>query len=103
MIIYLYYESSVPDEYILELEFESGGKTVEYKVPVVKLPEISAEEINRRHMVILIPFHLLKLRYWIKDKKMTKILRLWICCPTAKKNNRKCNYDGRDIEIKMNI
>ena len=72
VIIYLYYESSVPDEYILELEFESGEKTVEYKVPVVKLPEISAEEINRKHMVILIPFHLLKLRYWIKDKKMTK-------------------------------
>ena len=72
VIIYLYYESSVPDEYTLELGFEKGGKRVEYKVPVVKLPEISAEEINRRHMVILIPFHLLKLRYWIKDKKMTK-------------------------------
>lgn len=72
VIIYLYYENKVPDEYVLELESESGEKLGEYKVPVVKLPEISAEEMNRRHMVILIPFHLLKLRYWIKDKKMMK-------------------------------
>lgn len=60
--MYLYYEGDVPNEYVLKLEFDEGQEMYEYKVPVLKLPEISAEELCNRKMVILIPFHILKLR-----------------------------------------
>lgn len=66
MVIYLYYEGNVPDEYTLTLEFDEGREEYEYKVPVLKLPEISAKELSDRKMVILIPFHVLKLRYALK-------------------------------------
>ncbi len=66
MVIYLYYEGNVPDEYSLILEFGEGREVYEYKVPVLKLPEISAKELCERKMVILIPFHVLKLRYALK-------------------------------------
>ena len=69
-IIYLYYEGEVPDEYILTLSFEEGRSTYEYKVPVIKMPEISVQELNDRKMVILIPFHLLKLRYCVRKHSM---------------------------------
>lgn len=72
VVIYLYYEGTVPDEYTLTLEFDEGKKTFEYTVPVVKLTELSVEELNRRKMVILIPFHLLKLRQWLKEGKVTE-------------------------------
>ena len=65
-VIYLYYEGQVPDEYVLKLCFEEGREEYQYHVPVIKLPEISAEELNDRKMVILIPFHLLKLRKMVK-------------------------------------
>lgn len=66
IVIYLYYEGWVPDEYILDLEFDEGKEVYEYKVPVLKLPEISGQELSDRKMVILIPFHILKLRYALK-------------------------------------
>lgn len=66
MVIYLYYEGNVPDEYTLTLEFNEGKEEYEYKVPVLKLPEISSQELSDRKMVILIPFHVLKLRYALK-------------------------------------
>ncbi len=72
VVIYLYYEGTVPDEYTLTLEFDEGKKTFEYTVPVVKLTELSVEELNRRKMVILIPFHLLKLKQWLKEGKVTE-------------------------------
>ena len=72
VVIYLYYEGQVPDEYTLTLEFDEGRDFYQYKVPVVKLPELSAEDLNRRKMVILIPFHLLKLKKWLKQGKVTE-------------------------------
>ncbi len=73
-MIYLYYEGQVPDEYVLTLRFEEGREEYQYHVPVIKLPDISAEELNDRKMVILIPFHLLKLRKMVKrySAKMNK-------------------------------
>ena len=53
--------SKVPDRYNLQLDF-GGQKIYTYTVPTVKLADISAQELNNRKMVILIPFHLLKLR-----------------------------------------
>ena len=53
--------SKVPDKYNLQLDF--GDREIyTYTVPTVKLADISAQELNNRKMVILIPFHLLKLR-----------------------------------------
>ncbi len=69
VVIYLYYTGDVPDMYTLSLEFEEGKEVYEYKVPVLKLPEITSEELSERKMVILIPFHVLKLRYALRDKK----------------------------------
>lgn len=62
VVIYLYYEGSVPDTYTLTLEFEEGKISYDYTVPVVKLPDMPVEELNARNMIILIPFHILKLR-----------------------------------------
>ena len=53
--------SKVPDKYNLQLDF-GDQKIYTYTVPTVKLADISAQELNNRKMVILIPFHLLKLR-----------------------------------------
>lgn len=74
VIIYLYYESEVPDEYVIELEFDEEQNDVDYKVPVIKLPGMTSQEMDKRNMVILVPFKLLKLREWVdKNKKvMTK-------------------------------
>ncbi len=70
VIIYLYYETEVPDEYIIELKFNDGNEGYEYKVPVIKLPKMSPQEMDKRNMVILVPFILLKLREWVAiDKK----------------------------------
>ena len=66
VVIYLYYVGEVPDEYVLKLRFEEGQDEYQYHVPVIKLPEISPEELTNRKMVILIPFHLLKLRKMVK-------------------------------------
>lgn len=69
IVIYLYYEGNVPDEYELVLEFEEGKEGYSYKVPVMKLQDTSVEELNERKMIILVPFHILKLRKMIKDRK----------------------------------
>ncbi len=68
VVIYLYYSGDVPNAYTLSLEFEEGKEVYEYKVPVLKLPEITSKELSERKMAILIPFHVLKLRYALKDK-----------------------------------
>lgn len=73
MVIYLYYEGNVPDEYTLTLEFNDGADCYDYKVPVLKLPELSAKELNERKMVILIPFHILKLRYALKNHNFISV------------------------------
>ena len=66
VIIYLYYEGKVPDYYTLSLKRNDKTVIGEYTVPVVKLPEISAEELNERKMIVLLPFHVLKCRNLIK-------------------------------------
>ena len=71
VVIYLYYVGEVPDEYVLKLRFEEGQDEYQYHVPVIKLPEITPEELTNRKMVILIPFHLLKLRKMVKKYSAT--------------------------------
>ena len=54
-------KDKLPDEYTLIMEFENQGE-FPYKVPVVKLQNFSAEELNNKKLLALLPFHLLKLR-----------------------------------------
>ena len=76
VVIYLYYEGNVPDDYTLTLEKNDGTLMCEYKVPTVKLPEISTEELNARKMVVLLPFHVLKCRKLIRKGEITDVSEL---------------------------
>ena len=76
VVIYLYYEGNVPDYYILTLEKNDGTLMCEYKVPVLKLPEISVEELNDRKMAVLLPFQVLKCRKLIKKGRITDVSEL---------------------------
>jgi len=60
-------KDSIPDEYILTLDFREQG-VFTYKVPVVKLQNMEAKELNDKKLFALLPFLLLKLR-----KKMSQI------------------------------
>lgn len=54
-------------------EFEDDGSVMcLYDVPVIKLPELSMEEMNERKMAALLPFHVLKIRKLIKEKHYGK-------------------------------
>ncbi len=60
--------SKVPSKYDLELDFWNERSHI-YTVPTVKLADISTQELNDRKMVILIPFHLLKLRKLMRTNR----------------------------------
>lgn len=60
-------KDSIPDEYILTLDFREQG-VFTYKVPVVKLQNMEAKELNDKKLFALLPFLLLKLR-----KKISQI------------------------------
>lgn len=72
IVIYLYYEGTVPDEYQLRLHF--GKQQVDYNVPTLRLPETPTAELNRRKMVVLIPFYLLKLKKIMEKERSEKNL-----------------------------
>ena len=56
----------IPDEYALTLLFEDQGEFT-YKVPLVKLQNMSVEELNEKKLIALLPFQLLKLRKKIES------------------------------------
>jgi len=60
-------KDKVPDEYILTLEFRGQG-TFDYKVPVVKLQNMKAQELDDKKLFVLLPFLLLRVR-----KKIAKV------------------------------
>lgn len=59
-------KDTIPDEYSLTLLFENQGEFT-YKVPLVKLQNISVEELNEKKLIALLPFQLLKLRKKIEN------------------------------------
>ncbi|MGN0156946.1 MAG: hypothetical protein ACI39N_06835 [Lachnospiraceae bacterium] len=69
-IIYMSEEhlNKVSEEYLLTLDFGLQGKFL-YRVPTVKLQNISIEELENRKMFILIPFFLLRLRGKLKIER----------------------------------
>ena len=59
-------KDKVPDEYILIMEFENQGE-FEYKVPLVKLQNMTVAELNEKKLIAILPFKLLKLRKKIEN------------------------------------
>lgn len=70
-IIYLYSHADIPDSKSILLDFGTQG-SFSYQVPAFKLLEHNLEELNRRKMIILIPFMMLKLRRDIQKKTYYK-------------------------------
>ena len=68
IVIYLYDDQNVPDELELTVEFEGQG-TFDYRVPTVKYQQMDGEELNRRKMIVLVPFQLLRLRRVIEKER----------------------------------
>ena len=60
-IIYLYASGKIPETFLLDLDFGTQGH-FPYEVSTFNFMETTLEELNRKKLVILIPFQLLKLR-----------------------------------------
>lgn len=67
-IIYLYDRESFPDEYILTIQFGSQG-SFDYRVPVFRYLGTPIEELDKRKLIVLLPFQLLKLRRAIEKER----------------------------------
>jgi len=70
-IIYLEHTKNTPDSVVLELDFGKQGK-FEYKVPTMKFLSYSIADLNEKHLVILLPLYLLKLRKEIEKEQSKK-------------------------------
>ena len=68
MIVYLSECSEVPPEPELLIDFGGQG-TFRYRVNVFRYLDASREELNRRKLITLIPFQLLRLRKEIEKKR----------------------------------
>jgi len=60
-IIFLEHNSATPNTVILELKFGNQG-SFKYNIPAMKFLDYSIDELNKQHLVILLPLYLLKLR-----------------------------------------
>ena len=67
-------KDTIPDEYTLTLLFENQGE-FSYKVPLVKLQNMSIKELNEKKMIALLPFQLLKLRKKIDNLRTEENLK----------------------------
>jgi len=70
-VIFLEHNKNTPDTVILELNFKNQG-TFDYKVPTVKFLDYSIDDLNKQHLVILLPLYLLKLRREIEKEQSTE-------------------------------
>lgn len=75
VVIYLYEDKGVPDELKLSVIFEGQG-TFDYRVPTVKYQQLDGEELNRRKMIILVPFQLLRLRKVIEKERTPETMEV---------------------------
>ena len=67
IVIYLDSSKHIPDSYIITLVVE-GGKEFSYSVPTIKFQDEDMSEVIRKHMIILLPFKLLKIRERFKKE-----------------------------------
>ncbi|MDR2247922.1 MAG: hypothetical protein LBE17_14835, partial [Treponema sp.] len=65
LVIYLEPGANAPDYELVRVRFP-GGFHYEYRTPVIKLTELSVQELAGRHLVIFAPLYLLKLRKRVK-------------------------------------
>ncbi len=107
-IIFLEHNSKTPDEVILEMDFLEQGK-IEYKIPTMKFLSYSAEELNNKHMVILLPLYLLKLRREIAKntskenaKALKKLIEIDII-KTIEENKNKGYISYEDSKVLINL
>jgi len=70
-IIFLEHSSTTPNEVVLELHFKNQG-IFEYKISAMKFLDYSIEDLNKQHLVILLPLYLLKLRKEIEKEQSTE-------------------------------
>ena len=68
MVLYLYDQGKKDREEELLIDFGAQGQ-FRYKVPVFRYLSIPIEELNRRKLIVLIPFQLLRLRREIEKKR----------------------------------
>jgi hypothetical protein len=68
MVIYLEPPVNTPDYELLRVRFPDGVY-YEYRVPVIKLTELSVEELAERRLLIFAPLYILKLRQKLKRAK----------------------------------
>ena len=61
IVIYLNPVGRIPDEYLVNIIFENG-KEIEYYIPTINFQDESLDAIIEKHMIILLPFKLLKVR-----------------------------------------
>ena len=67
-------KDKLPDEYTLIMQFENQGE-FEYKVPLVKLQNMTVAELNEKKLIALLPFKLLKLRKKIENLRTEENLK----------------------------
>ena len=67
IVIYLDSSKHIPDSYIITLVVE-GDKEFSYSVPTIKFQDADMSEVIRKHMIILLPFKLLKIRERFKKE-----------------------------------
>jgi hypothetical protein len=107
-IIMLEHNPNTPDEAVLELDFQTRGR-FEYKVPILKFLNHSVGELDEKHMVILLPLYLLKLRREASKNpsretalKLKRLIEAEII-PTIEKNEEAGNVTHEDVVILLNL
>ncbi len=73
VIIYFADGRPLPDTYTLDIDFGTQG-IFYYSVPVCNFISMEPEEIERKNMVILLPFYILKLRRTMQKDRSPKVL-----------------------------
>lgn len=68
VIVYLYEDDHVPEYQELLIRFGGQG-TFTYRVPTTRYLKMDREELERRKLIVLIPFQLLRLREAIEKKR----------------------------------
>ena len=75
-VIFLEHNANTPDIVTLELDFGEQG-SFDYEIPAMKFLEYTIDELNKQHLVILLPLYLLKLRKEIeKEPSQENALKL---------------------------
>ena len=91
-------EDNAPDTYCVKLDF-GDQEIINYKIPVLSFQNIDLETIKKRHMIILLPFKLLKLRKKIeKSRSKENISELWRLSENDIMSTIRASFDAGEID-----